>query len=202
MSSVLKKLAVTFLSGLIVLVSFTVGQASAQSPTPRGAKIRSEIRDQVQERKQELRENLCDRVQTRIQERRDHYGQLKDRHVNIYRGVVHRLRNLVEKLTNRGCDASQVEADLAQFEALIDELSASFNLFLGQLHSVGIPVCQEEPGDWKEAMGEVRDQLQAAKTKHREIRNFYKNTLKPHVRAAGQACRVSNSPTPEATPNE
>ena len=178
-----------FLS-LIFLFSFTFGsQAVAQSPTPRGIKVRSEVR-----------EDMCQRVTDKIEERRERFAEHRDNRANIYRGVIHRLNNLMTKLKDRGCDASQVKTDLTTLEKLIDELVVAFNLFLDKLHAVGIPVCQEAPGDWKAAMAEVHTQLQAAKDKQKEIRAFYKNTLKPHVKAAGQACKASPAPSPEATP--
>jgi|SRR3989344_1198495 len=172
----------------LITVSFTAGTVFAQSPTPRAAKIRSE----VQERKQELREDMCQRVTDRIGERRQRFEEHRDNRVNIYRGIIERLKNLVTKLKDRGCDASQVETDLTTLEKLVDELVVAFNLFVDKLQAVRIPVCQEEPGDWKTAMAQVREQLQLVKAKHQEVRAFYKDTLKPDVKVASQTCRATN----------
>jgi|SRR3989344_681446 len=158
----------------LVAVSFTAGTVLAQG------------------RKQDVRENMCQRVKDRIEERRERFQEHRDRRANIYRGVVQRLNNLVTKLEDRGCDASQVKTDISTFESLVDELMAAFNLFIDKLQAVGIPVCQEEPGDWKTAMVQVREQLQLVKAKHQEVRAFYKDTLKSDVKVAGQACRATN----------
>ena len=186
----MKRLLFSFLSGSLIALSFTAGQVFAQSPTPRGAKVRSE----AQERKQELRDDMCQRVTDRIGEHRQQWEQHRENRANIYRGVISRLKGLVTKLEGRGCSASQVTADLTTLETMVDEMVAAFNLFLDKLHAVGTPVCQDQPGDWKAAMAEVKTQLQVAKTKQREIRDFYKNTLRPHVKAAGQACKAAASP--------
>ena len=158
----------------LVAVSFTAGTVLAQG------------------RKQEVRENMCQRVKDRIEDRRERFQEHRDQRVNIYRGVIQRLNNLVTKLEDRGCDASQVKTDISTFESLVDELMAAFNLFIDKLQAVGIPVCQEEPGDWKTAMVQVREQLQLVKAKHQEVRAFYKDTLKSDVKVAGQACRATN----------
>ena len=186
----MKKLLFLLFFSALVAVSATLGTVFAQTPTPRGAKIRSEIR-----------EDMCQRVTDRIQAHREQWEQHRESRANIYRGVISRLKNLVTKLEDRGCSASQVTTDLTTLETMVDDMVVAFNLSLDKLHAVGVPVCQEQPGDWKAAMAEVRTQLQIAKTKQREIRAFYKNTLRPHVKAAGQACKAAASPvaSPEGT---
>jgi cytochrome c556 len=174
-------LMIAFLS--LVAVSFTAGQVAAQTPTPG---------QRMQEKRQEVRENMCQRVKDRIEDRRERFKEHRDQRANIYRAVIQRLNNLVTKLEGRGCDAAQVKTDISTLESLVDELVAAFNLFIDKLQAVGVPVCQEEPGDWKAAMAQVREQLQAVKAKHQEIRSFYQDTLKPDVKAAGQACRATN----------
>lgn len=181
----MNRLAYLIIFFVLVAVSLSAGQVSAQSPaSPSGLR--------------ERRENMCQRVKARVEERRENFQARRDRHVNIYRGVVSRLTNLISKLKTRGCDASQVETDLTSLETKIDELVVAFNLFLDKVHAVGAPVCQAEPGDGKTASTAAKDQLRLVQAKHREIRNFYKDTLKPHVKAVGQACRTQTSSTPEA----
>src|SRR3989344_4065729 len=167
----MKKLIFFTLFFFLVAVSFAAGQVHAQ------------------ERKAQLRENMCTRVRERIADRREQFQEHRENRANIYKGVISRLNNLAAKLEDRDCDASKVTADTAQFETLVGEFVTSFKLFLDKLHAVGVPVCQEQPGDWKTAMAQARTQLQAAKTKHRAVRDFYKNTLKPDVKAAGAACK-------------
>ena len=182
---------------VLVAVSLSAGQVAAQSlASPSG------LRQNNQVRRQELRENMCERVKARIEERRENFQDRRDRHAAIYQGIVNRLNNLVSKLKARGCDASQVETDLSAFDKLINELVTAFNLFLDKVHAVGVPVCQEQPGDWRTALTAAKDQLRAVQAKQREIRTFYKNTLKPDVKTAGQTCRAQTrpSPTPTASP--
>lgn len=164
---------------LIFIISFLILAAVSFTPVQVGAR-------------QEVRENICQRVKDRIEDRRERFQEHRDGRANIYRGVIQRLNNLVAKLEDRGCDASQVKTDLTAWQGLVDELVAAFNLFIDKLQAVGVPVCQEEPGDWKTAMAAVREQLQAVQAKHREVRSFYQETLKPDVKAAGQACRTTN----------
>lgn len=189
----MKRCFFSFLSASLIILSLTAGQVTAQSPSP----TPTSAPNRAQERREERRENMCERVKAKIEERRENFQTRRDRHAAIYQGIVKRLNNLVSKLKARGCDASQVETDLSAFSKLIDELVTAFNLFLDKVHAVGVPVCQEQPGDWRAALTAAKDQLRAVQAKQREIRAFYKNTLKPDVKTAGKTCHATASPAGE-----
>lgn len=172
----MNRLAYLIIFFVLVVVSLSAGQVSAQSPaSPSGLR--------------ERRENMCQRVTDKIGERRQRFEEHRDNRANIYRGVIHRLNNLVTKLEDRGCDASQIKTDLSAFEKLIDELVVAFNLFLDKLQAVGIPVCQAQPQDHRAALAAVKDQLALVREKQRAVRDFYKNTINPNVKDLKQTCR-------------
>lgn len=167
----------------LVLVSFSLSsQAAAQSLSPTPVR-RIPPPDRQQDR--------CTRIQDRITNRQDHYSQGRDRRHKIYQGVIQRLTNLVQKFESQGCDASQVKTDLTTFQGLVDAMVAAFNSFIDKLPAVGTLVCQKGSGrdSGKTFSAAARAQLEIAKQKHQAVRDFYKNTFKPHVQAANQACR-------------
>ena len=180
-----------FIFNLVLLFSFTLGsQVAAQTPTPRGLQIRQDKLDQRQERQEEQRTDLCQRVTDRQEQWRQRYFEAKEKHASVHQGVISRLRNLITKLDDRGCDTGELADNVNQFEALVQELADLFNAFIAALHDVTLPVCQDTPQDHRTAMAAVREKLQQVKNQRREIHNFYQTTLKPDLKRLAQACRT------------
>ena len=142
-----------------------------------------------QETKSRVTENRCDRVTQAVADYRDKLEATKDRRVNIHHGVISRIRNLLAKLNDQGCDPSAVTADLATWETMITDYRSEFTKFLDGVHSIRLAVCQEEPGDHQARLREARQQRLTAVSQRTDITQFYHNTLKPHLRELKTSCR-------------
>ncbi len=155
--------------------------------------VRREIRGEV---KETVVENRCEQVTNRVNSHLRAGEVVKDLRARIHQGVVKRLQALFAKLDGKDCDITTAKANLATWEAMIDEYASLFNSWLNALHDVQNKVCQENATDYRASLQAVHDKRKLAQDKKREISQYYINTLKPSVRQLRTSCRTS--PAPEA----
>lgn len=160
---------------------------------------REQIRQEVQTKKASVSAAICERTTTRIETRLQKYESNQEKWAARHNGVIKRLTNLADKLASRGCEVTQLRADIVSYQTLMDQFAASFRVFHESLQGTRQYACGESQGQFATQLSQARTQLTVVKTNALALQNFFKNTLRLHLRAVGEACgnpaNLSPAPT-------
>ena len=139
------------------------------------------------ERQSEIRPTMmakaCEMLENRIAEKITNFDNTHQFHVRQYNLMKEKIQKVITQKEAAGVDASKLKADMLTFEELIKKFDADRQAFIDALKNTQQFACGQSAGSFK-------DVLQTAQEKHRqvladakEIRNFYKNTIRPDLKA-------------------
>ena len=163
-----------------LLVSVTPAFAQSPSSTPRN------------ERRLERR---CFVAQNLIEQRVETYRKNRDNHITRYNRMKDRLTALVNRLTENGHDTTKVKADLLVLEGKIQKFAADSAAFHKKLEEANDYNCGDAEGAFKSRIEEARDLLKIVRADAADIRDYFKNTIKPDFQAL-RGSKPSPSPSP------
>lgn len=156
---------------------------------------RVENREQVQEKRSETIQARCERVTAKINNRLNLYQENKDKYYHRYQGYRQQVEAKMDVLKNRGCDTSQIEADLPIFDQKLSDFAASFREFHNTLQGSRAYVCGESQGKFAENVSQSRLEFQVMRQQALALQQFVQNTFKVHARQTFAACSPSVTPT-------
>jgi hypothetical protein len=146
--------------------------------------------------KQARTQAWCEQVESRINNRINMYEEKRDLYVSRHQGVVKRLTTLMERLTEKGCEVSNLEPAVEGYEILVDELAAAFRVFVASMQGTRVLACGESEGQFASKIRETNVDLQDVKVKAQALQDYFKSTLQPALTAEGRTCQaVSPVPT-------
>jgi len=134
------------------------------------------------------------RCEEREAQREERLVQIDARHDSMQgreATMLERLNALVDEAAAAGVDTSVLEADLASFDALTDELEADYQTWYAALESVEIDCAtatkesvQAERAPVREAHVTLRENAQA-------VRDLMRESIRPHARELHQALEAA-----------
>jgi chromosome segregation ATPase len=152
--------------------------------------ILDEHREEAKEEMQTHRVEVCEEVQARINNRLNQYEENKEQYHSRYSGISDKVTDLADKLEDKGCDVDQIRTDLDSFEDYIETFAAAFRVFVTDMQSARGYACDEIDSDFRAQVQESKNQVLAMRQAAKELHSFVLNTLKPHMRTAGEACKA------------
>lgn len=129
----------------------------------------------------ERREKVCQNAQGRVNERwSKYYARRTDRLENMGKGIKV-LENRIQFYKDKGLNVSKLEADLIALKALVDEYKTEYMKFLDFLEGAKTLPCANHEGEFLPKLKEAKDQWIVVKQKADAIRDYYNDTVKPHL---------------------
>lgn len=153
-------------------------------------KIIEANKEEFKETVQQNREQACEQLQARINNRLNQYEENKEQYHNRYRGISDKVTDLADKLEEKGCDVSQIRTDAVSFEDYIETFAAAFRVFVIEMQSTRGYACDEVDTNFRAQVQESKNQVLAMRQAAKELHSFVLNTLKPHMRTVGEACKA------------
>lgn len=171
------------------LLFLNVGKALAENSTA----------VQTQERLKNRVTNICNRVTNRVEWHLKRYNDHKTNFSIRVQNFIDRVNKINQRLQDRGCDTTKLEADFQQLKTLSQKWADDYNAFLDLLNESKTLACGESQGAYKAKIQEARDQLTQIRADVTEVKAYYNGTIKPDYQTAKEACRIQNLPTPKAS---
>lgn len=145
----------------------------------------------------------CVEVRKHLDKRLEKFGENKQTFINNAEHLHDRLVKLVEKAESLGLDTTQVREDLRSLESKVDKLAEDHRVFVEKLQTAKAVDCAQNPDQFRTALKEANAQLKALRSDWRDIKDFFKNTIKPDFKALkDQLPSPSASPSPSPTATE
>lgn len=134
-----------------------------------------------EEKKEERQEGNCKNVEKQIQNRINRYGNSHDRHVKILNNMEEKLARIISRFEIRDLDVSELRADAKTLSDMIDSVVATHQAFLSALKESENYACSESDDEFKNKLGESRRILPEVKEGIEDIREYYKDTIRPDL---------------------
>lgn len=131
---------------------------------------------------------VCERVGSRIGWHLERYEERKDDFVERVNRAIAKLKEISQKLKDRGCDTSKLEADYQNLGTQLQAWTTDYNTFINLLNEAKTLACGESEGAYKDKVRQAREQLKVVREREMGIINFYNETIKPDVEALKTAC--------------
>ena len=140
----------------------------------------------------------CDLINQRIDERvSNHTEDIKLRQ-GIYHNIQVRLQNLIDKADAAGLDTTKLKADLVILNGKVKVLQDALAVYIAALKDTKSYTCGTSQGKFMEKLGTAKTESLAVRNAILDIRNFYKNTIRPDMLALKAQIKPLNS-TGDAT---
>jgi cytochrome c556 len=200
----LKTRALGALTCLSILLS-SAGLSTAIAISP--------VRDNARQAKQELKDGemaearadvRCTALTAQINAKLKLLQSHRDRHIKHYVKLHERLTMLMAKLDEKGYDTSLVKADLVALQQKIDQSKLDFEDVITKLEATKSLDCADAEGEFKAALQESREALEKFRLGIKDMHDFVKNTLRPHLTALRDQkpeASPSASPAPSVSPS-
>ena len=116
--------------------------------------------------------------------------------MDVYNKLLSKLNDpeIQEKLLHAGVDRASLEADLKEFEALINKFETHFDSAIEEAQGLVNIDCQ--PGAINNAIQLLKPHSETLMKDAKEIRTFYIENLRPYVRQLMEYYKISPTPTP------
>jgi len=138
-----------------------------------------------------VKEQRCEKIKEKIANRNEFFEKNKERQLNAYNNLSDRLNKFAEKLKLKGYDVSDLEADLKVLNEKIQKFSADQDAYIGELNGVKDYLCEKTDAESKTKMDELRASLKQVRQDAKDIREYYRNTIKPDLQAIKKQTPVS-----------
>lgn len=160
---------------------------------------------ELEEMRAEKRRMMCEQVKVKMANRRSWYENSNSKHRQAYEAIGMRLTNLVARLKSKGCGEylGQVEADMTEFDSLVAALKTAVDTFFAAWSEADLPMCQDEPTEFRDELSQARTKFAGVKTASGAIKSFVRGTLKPDLKKATELCKAARPdarPTPLVSP--
>ncbi|MBI2020670.1 hypothetical protein HYS94_04615 [Candidatus Daviesbacteria bacterium] len=145
----------------------------------------------------------CAQVKQHIDRRLELFGQNRETFINNAQHLHERVLRIVDKAEAMGLDTTQVRADLRSLGDKVNKLKEDNQSFIAKLQAAKDVNCVENPDQFRTALQEANAQFQVVISDFRDIKDYFKNTIKPDIRALIDQLphpSPSPSPTPTASP--
>lgn len=163
---------------------------------------REEAKEAREEAKEERKEKRCERIQNRIQNREERYEEKLNRHEMKFDRVADKVESLSERFKDSGLDVSDLEASLATFEGMVNDLRDEQEAFIAALGETENYVCGESEGEFKNQLKEAREMVPGIKEQVAEVRDYYKNTLREEILKLREQIKELREDNNEESDNE
>lgn len=124
----------------------------------------------------------CDTVKERITKKIAKFEENKDRHLSRYQAMKDKIQTFITQAQNEGRDITQLTADLATWDGLIQTSAAQYSSYINLLKIVEATGC-DDSATFNQKLQEARQQLSVFRQSLFDVRNFYWNTIKPDIKA-------------------
>lgn len=140
-----------------------------------------EKKEERQEKKEERIEKRCEKIEQRIANRISKYEDRKENDTLIFDKLTTRLDSLIGRLEERGVDAADLKSKVDSMKAMVDDLRELQDAFIAELKKTEDLACGESEGAFKEQLQATKEDLNAVRDKVTEIRNYYRDTVRPAI---------------------
>ncbi len=136
----------------------------------------------LKEKRAEMGANRCEGLEQKIDNRIEEFNNNKARHIEAYTQMVIKITNAIKTLEDKGYDVSKLREDLQTLNTLVMDYKDLFTEFIDLLVEARQYPCGESEGKFKEALQVAFAKLKEVHAKRVEIREFYKNTIRPDIK--------------------
>jgi hypothetical protein len=151
--------------------------------------------------KEKLLEARCKNIQTRLETRINRYENNGQMFETVFGNMLARMQRLSDRLKAKGIDVSKLEADLITLNGKINKLFSDQESFMLTLEAAKSITCsevdRENSTETKTKIGEARKVFQTLHEDRLDIRNFFKETIKPDILAIRQQIASQETTTTE-----
>lgn len=123
----------------------------------------------------------CEKVQAKVTEKHENFEEKKGNHLDAYENLWDRLNTLIGRLEDKGYDTAQLEQDLQKLDAKIDKFSNDYDAYREKSNEAKGYACDKTKVELQAKLGEVKTALKTLKKDSQDIRNFYKNQIRPDI---------------------
>lgn len=125
--------------------------------------------------------NWCEKIQNKIEEKQDKFKDKKGSHLEAYNNLLDRLETLQIRLKNKGYDTVQVGKDRTELEEKIEKFSSDYDTYRELANESKSYACDKTKAELQSKLAEVKAALKTVKSDSKDIKNFYKNVIKPDI---------------------
>lgn len=205
-------LALPILSTVIVLAQDTTTTPTTTQTETEKPRTPEEIKaliDRVQARKTELKTKLrvtekariqskCKASQGKVSSIKGRVNGLETSRGQVYKNVVNRLKDLSEKLKNRGADTTALDAAIVTLESKIATFQTSLAAYKEDVSDLAALDCQSDPDGFKASLDASRLAQQQASQDAKAVKGYVNETIKPilkTIRAELEATKPAGDAT-------
>ncbi|HAZ29924.1 TPA: hypothetical protein DCY43_04290 [candidate division WWE3 bacterium] len=141
------------------------------------------IKEKLQERLEAKREEVCARVRSRVGERYEGYYNIKIQRLAHLKKGLEALNSRIAFYKEQGLDTEVLESDYSKLSALASEYESELTKFMTLFDETKDLPCLRYEGDFVSKVQAVRDQWRVVKAKGDEIRDYYRDNVKAHIKA-------------------
>lgn len=173
----LSMLSIFLVSGVLILGTPVLSHAE-DSTVGETQKTAAESRKAAMK---DLKDKKCELITSRVDERVGKFDNNKGLHQQQYAKLKERLSNLITKLNEKGYDTSKLSSDLSTLNSKIEKFGTDYKTFTDKLKESRTYVCGASEGQFKTKLEEAKDLLKVVKQDSVDVRNYFKNTIKPDL---------------------
>jgi len=134
------------------------------------------------------------RCEEREDQREERLAQVAARHDTMQgreTTMLDRMNALIDEASAAGLDTSAIEADLASFDALTDELEADYQAWYSALGAVEIDCATATKESVEAERAPVREAHQSLRASAEAVRELMRDSIRPHARELRQALEAA-----------
>lgn len=131
---------------------------------------------------------VCQRAGSRIEQHLSRYTEHKEDFVQRVDGAIDKLKDINQKLKDKGCDTSRLEADYQSLGTQLNSWVNDYNLFVNLLNEAKTLACAESEGAYRDKVRQTREQLQTVRQKGKAILDLYSGTIRPDIEVLKDSC--------------
>jgi len=120
----------------------------------------------------------CTDVTQRVGLITDRYNQNKEKYMNAFQYIYQEVNTLALQFKANGYDTDNIEADLMQFNNMIQNTTRYYNEFMNGLENSRSGVCGNSTNDPVQQFTRAREQLMLCKNEMLQLRTFAQETLR------------------------
>lgn len=123
----------------------------------------------------------CEMIESRVSEKITRFNNNKDGHIVRYNKLKDNLTRIINKLSEKGLDVTELKADLQTLDTKIKKFSTDYQAYITKLGQTKGFACGNSEGNFKSKLEESRSALKLVLEDAKDIQKFYKDEIKPDI---------------------
>lgn len=130
---------------------------------------------------QSIFQKACKTKEIKIQNRITSFNENKEGHIVRYSTLKDRLLQKLDNWEDMGYDIDQLREDYSELDEKVKKFATDYTTYISELEDTQNLACNSSSGEFADALSGTRDALRIVREDARAIRQFYQNTIRPHI---------------------